>query len=133
MSWNYEQLTGRMLDAAGYVWGVGYSGAGDGKNNPELQNVHNVGPIPVGYYLIGKPFDSPTHGPYAMPLVPTPDTELFGRSAFLIHGDNVRFPGTASQGCIILSRDVRERIWASNDHDLVVTSGNPNQERTLTI
>lgn len=130
--WNFEQMTGKMIDPHGYVRGIGYSGAGVGKNQPQLQNVHNVGPIPQGTYLIGKPFDSSTHGPYALPLVPTPDTELFGRSAFLIHGDNVHAPGTASQGCVIMSRDVREAIWQSGDHDLIVTSGDPNQERTMT-
>jgi hypothetical protein len=45
---------------------------------------------------------------------------MFGRSGFLMHGDNIRLPGTASEGCIILPRDLREAIWNSADHTLEV-------------
>lgn len=85
-----------------------------------MQTVHNVGPIPAGNYFIQKPEDTVTHGPYVLPLVPYSSNEMFGRSGFLIHGDSVVNPGTASEGCIILSRDVREKIWASTDHGLTV-------------
>ncbi|HYE46677.1 MAG TPA: hypothetical protein VEA44_12995, partial [Caulobacter sp.] len=53
---------------------------------------------------------------------PVPDDvhEATGRSAFRIHGDSVRAPGTASKGCIILPRAVREAIWRSGDRDLEV-------------
>ncbi len=128
MSWKYEQLTGKMLNDAGEVIGIGYSGAGNGKNNPEFQDVHNVGPIPQGLYVIGVPHNSQTHGPFVMSLIPDPKTVLFGRDAFLIHGDSVHAPGTASQGCIIMSRDVRNQIWNSLDHILEVVSGEPKEE-----
>jgi hypothetical protein len=98
----------------------GYSGAGDGKNNPAKQEVQCVGPIPVGTYTIEAPIDTKTHGPYAMHLTPDPKNEMFGRSAFMIHGDSVVHPGTASEGCIILPRAVREQIWASGDRTLEV-------------
>ncbi len=123
MAWHYQQVTGRMIDENGYTWGVGYSGADPGKNKPEFENVHDVGPIPQGGYSIGAPHDSREHGPFVLPLIPWKTTELHGRSAFLIHGDSVHAPGTASRGCVIMSRDVRERIWNSRDHSLVVTSG----------
>lgn len=44
-----------------------------------------------------------------------------GRTLFRIHGDSRLNPGTASVGCIILPRHVREQMSASGDIDLVVT------------
>jgi hypothetical protein len=55
-----------------------------------------------------------------MALIPKEGTDTFGRSGFLIHGDSVAMPGTASHGCIILSRDLREQISASGDNQLEV-------------
>lgn len=119
--WSYEQLTGRLRDGTGNLVGVGYSGKGVGKNAPSAQRVHNVGPIPRGEYRIQGPQDTVTHGPFVLPLIADPANEMFGRYGFLIHGDSVVTPGIASEGCIILARDVREAIWASVDHDLLVT------------
>lgn len=126
--WTFEIVTGKMLDPTGEVVGIGYSGAGLGKNNPAMQNVHDVGPIPEGRWTIGTPVNTRDHGPFAMSLIPDPSTVLFDRSAFLIHGDSFNHPGNASEGCIIMSRDVRERIWASGDRDLEVVSGYPNPD-----
>lgn len=121
--WTYRQSDGLMLDPQGYPAGSGYSGAGNGKNKPDAQSIHNVGPIPRGAYHIQAPQNTVTHGPYVLPLLPDPANEMFGRYGFLIHGDSVVHPGTASEGCIIMPRDVRERIWQSNDHDLTVVEG----------
>lgn len=125
MSWRYEQKTGRLLylasdEATAERVAIGYSGAGEGKNNPAMQDVHNVGPLPVGKYEIGEPTDTKTHGPYVLHLTPDPANEMFGRGSFLIHGDSVVNPGTASEGCMIFSRTIRERIWASGDRQLEV-------------
>lgn len=117
--WTWEQGTGRLLRDGDQV-AVGYSGAGEGKNNPDMQSVHNVGPVPVGRYSIGGPHDTMTHGPYVLPLNPDPANEMFGRSGFLIHGDSVVHPGTASEGCIILGRSTRTEVWESGDRDLEV-------------
>jgi hypothetical protein len=87
-----------------------------------MQTVPNTGPCPRGRYSIGQPEDSPHVGPYALPLTPEPGTNTFGRSAFMIHGDSIVHPGTASEGCIILLRDAREQIVASGDLELVVTA-----------
>ena len=38
-----------------------------------------------------------------------------GRTAFLIHGDSIKHPGDASEGCIILGPHIRTRIAASGD------------------
>lgn len=119
MTWTYSQETGQ-LSQDGLIAAVGYSGAGEGKNNPAMQEVHNVGPIPRGFYDIGEPCDTKTHGPYVLHLHPAAENEMCGRSSFLIHGDSVLHPGTASEGCIIMPRTVRERIWNSGDRRLEV-------------
>lgn len=118
--WTYQQSTGNIWDNNGEHVARGYSGAGASKNDPEAQDQQGVGPLPRGLWSIGQPYDSERVGPLALPLTPTADTETFGRSAFLIHGDSIAAPGTASRGCIILPRDVRQRIAASADRLLFV-------------
>lgn len=112
--WIYEQATGRLLHDDKLV-AIGYSGAGDGKNNPAMQDVQRVGPIPKGKYTISPPHDTPSHGPYVLSLTPAPENEMHDRNGFLIHGDSIAKPGTASQGCIIMPRAAREEIWNSGD------------------
>lgn len=125
MTWIYEQLTGELWHNDGLI-ATGYSGTGEGKNNPAMQDVQSVGPIPQGLYKIGEPRDTATHGPHVLDLTPDPDNEMFGRSEFLIHGDSKSNPGTASKGCIILSRTVRDYITATKDPQLVVIKGDDN-------
>jgi len=101
----------------------GYSGAGAGKNNATMQSVHDVGPVPQGDWMITDlTIGNTPHGPYVLHLAPNENTITFGRSGFLIHGDSIAAPGTASKGCIILPRAIRERIWQSNDRQLTVTA-----------
>lgn len=115
----YTQLTGEF--SGNSLSAFGYSGFEEGKNNPSLENEPRIGPIPRGEWIIsGPPFDSPTHGPFVLRLIPKEETELFGRSGFLIHGDSIKHPGEASLGCIILPRVVREKIWESRDINLKV-------------
>lgn len=122
----YEQSTGRWFHN-GELLGTGYSGNGEGKNNPNKDAVHNIGPIPRGLYTIERPIHTSLapvggwpHGPFVLPLTPDPENEMFGREGFLVHGDKINAPGTASEGCIIQSRPVREAIWATGDRDLEV-------------
>jgi hypothetical protein len=127
--WEWRQKTGEIartgdnesnVVAQGVV-AQGYSGFGRGKNNPDYQSVPDVGPIPQGLWTIGgPPVDTDTHGPYVLHLAPCENTNTFGRSGFLIHGDSLEHPGEASHGCIILPRATRERIWQSNDRQLTV-------------
>ena len=119
MTWRYEQSTGDM-SRDGILVATGYSGAGEGKNNPAMQDAHNVGPLPQGDYEIESPVDTATHGPYVLRLTPDSGNEMFGRSGFLIHGDSVAHPGTASEGCIILPRSARAQIWESGDTSLEI-------------
>lgn len=122
--WIYEQATGRLLSETGEVVGIGYSGFGNGKNNPLAQAMQQIGPLPCGLYTIESPRDTQAHGPFVLPLTPDPANEMFGRDGFLMHGDSMHAPGTASLGCVIQSRDVREKVWASGDRQLKVVPGN---------
>ena len=117
--YTYTQTTGE-LDRDGTKVGMGYSGHAEGRNNPAMQDVHNIGPIPQGTYQIGPPHDTPTHGPHVMALTPVGHDAL-GRSGFLMHGDNVKHD--ASQGCIIMPRNVRDSVSSSGDDQLTVVSG----------
>jgi hypothetical protein len=118
--WIWHQSAG-LLTRGEKSW-RGYSGAGRGRNNPTLQAAVGIGPIPQGKWTIVDRHDSPNTGPYTLSLTPEPDTPTFGRSQFRIHGDSIAHPGTASHGCIILPRAVREAIWHSGDRDLAVVA-----------
>lgn len=121
--WIWDQSAG-TLSRNGVVISRGYAGKGRGRNNPALQGVKGVGPIPQGRWKILAPYNSKNTGPYTMAVhavdkTPNDDThDTTGRGAFRIHGDNLT--GTASQGCIILPRKIREKIWLSGDRDLEV-------------
>lgn len=117
MSWIYNQSNG-VLSHTGFLIGTGYSGKGVGRNNPTMEDVPEVGPIPTGVYTIGEPFTHPHAGPICMRLEPNEGDDMHGRSGFMLHGDNTSH--TASEGCIIMPRDVREKIAASSDKELVV-------------
>jgi hypothetical protein len=121
MSWVYSQSTG-VLARNGRQIAIGYSGHEMGKNNPEMQQIPNTGPIPQGRYSIGDPADSDKVGPYAMHLNPMQGTNTFGRFGFMIHGDSIVHPGTASEGCVILLHDARLQIGQSGDREFVVTA-----------
>jgi hypothetical protein len=120
--WTYRQTDGFVLNAKGEHVATGYSGAGHtaatGRNNPDMEDVHNKGPIPRGRYKIGAPHVSPHTGPFTMDLDPEPGTDTHGRGDFRIHGNNAE--NDASHGCIILPPDGRHLIWESGDHEIEV-------------
>lgn len=121
--WTFEQRTGRLRHNDKLV-ATGYSGYGPGKNDPLSQHLVGIGPIPQGAYWIGEAFDTETHGPIAIRLVPIhPGTETFGRSGFMVHGDSREHPGAASHGCIVVGPKVREDMATHHDKLLVVLSG----------
>ena len=116
LSCTYTQSTGNLtchdtqgneiVNHNGYS-GRNVSGGVQGRNNPDAQNVRNIGPIPQGSYTLEA--DRPNDGrPIAFPLTPDSDNNMYGRSGFMIHGDNAQ--NDASQGCIIMLRDVRELL-----------------------
>ena len=127
-TWTYAQQTGE-LQQDGKPVSTGYSGATEGKNNPAMENVPNIGPIPRGDWTIaGPPVDSKDHGPYVLKLNPAtydrnprpqriPDARRLQRAS-----------RSASHGCVILSRAVREEVWQSGDRDLEVVAEIPCAE-----
>jgi hypothetical protein len=113
----YSQRTGEFFYAASPVLTAiasGYSGAGPHKNNPKSACISDLGPIPAGIYNIAPPEDLTLPDghqiKYCLRLTPQLGTDTCGRTGFLIHGDSKVFPGWASAGCIIATRDVRLRI-----------------------
>lgn len=118
--WTYNSTNGN-LSRDGKLVATGYSGFGAAKNNPAMESHVNVGPVPRGRWTIDlESFDSETHGPVCMRLMPCHGTETFGRGGFMVHGDSIAHPGMASHGCIILPRPVRTAISQSGDSDLEV-------------
>ena len=102
LSWLYVQSTGELFRPDGSFCASGYSGRGEGLNNPAMQHVHNTGPIPCGLYDMGDVDEE--KGPLTIHLIPRPGTEMHGRSGFLVHGDNQHANHTASEGCIIMPK-----------------------------
>jgi hypothetical protein len=119
--WTYKQSTGELLHNNIHV-GVGYSGHGSGVNNPLMENVPCVGPIPRGTYTIGSFFTDHIKGPLVAHLTPLPGTELYNRSGFMMHGDNAAMNDSASEGCIIMAHTIRQQVAQSGDHDLTVAA-----------
>src|SRR5450755_2460166 len=97
MPWYYSQTTGRLNRDGNPLSGKkGYSGSGAGKDNPQMEGVPEVGPIPAGTYRIGMAYDDTKRkngkGPVVMRLTPQ-NHNAHGRTNFLIHGDSIEHPG----------------------------------------
>ena len=129
LHWEYSQGTGQWTNVndqtgARTPEGTGYSGNGEGLNNPAMQSTPNVGPIPQGSYIIGPQQDNTTNSgtslPQSMRLTPQDGTDTFGRSGFIIHGDNSAGDNSASEGCPIANRGIRNQIGSSGDDTLQV-------------
>jgi hypothetical protein len=111
MPFIYQQSTGRF-SRDGDLIGIGYSGHGVGLNNPAMEAVHAVGPIPAGPWTIGPAASDGLLGPVVMKLAPVAPFDALGRTLFRIHGDNDLMNHTASDGCIVLSASYRLKISA---------------------
>ena len=121
MAWLYEVATGKMFRPDGTLLGVGGSGRDVGFNNPSMQDVPFVGPLPSGGYTIGEAQDHSVLGPVAMPLTPDPEDMMFGRNDFWIHGWSAERGVTkSSDGCILQSKPCRIEISQSDDCTLRV-------------
>lgn len=124
--WTWKQSTGELFRDGAFVV-KGYSGKGRGMNNPKLEGMQGVGPIPRGRWEMKGIYDSANVGPRTITLwsldgVPDDIDQRTGRGAFRIHGDSIRAPGTASKGCIILPRITRVKMWASGDRIIEVVA-----------
>lgn len=119
MTVTYRQTNGR-IEVNGTLLGVGYSGHGVGLNNTAEEAVAGIGPIPAGRWKITSWEDHHGKlGPIVAILEPV-DHDAHGRSLFRIHGDNAAANHTASDGCIVANRIIRELWRASGDTDLEV-------------
>ena len=132
MVWYYVIESGDLFHNQQWV-AKGYAGALQARNNPLLQHLKNVGPIPEGRYHIGAPILSRKTGPFVLPLEPDQHNAI-GRDDFQIHGDNDTH--NASKGCIILDMPCRKFISSSKDYCLQViahvdTVINESDERVL--
>jgi RHS repeat-associated protein len=98
----------------------GYSGSGAKKNDPDSQCDKNEGPSPRGDYTMGTAYDS-NKGKNTIPLDPDSTNSMCSRDGFLMHGDSIANPGTASEGCIIMSLTTRTAIADAGGGKLTVT------------
>lgn len=127
MIYTYEQCSGKLFDGSGEFIGVGYAGGNCGKNpegvnNPAMQEMRSVGPLPQGLYSLGAVVEGSHLGVFAIPLMPDPANEMFGRSAFYCHGDNKLGNQSASEGCIIMPPSIRRMIYAGIDSKIRVVA-----------
>jgi hypothetical protein len=107
--YTYSQSTGQFKLGNDLI-GTGYSGNGAARNQPAMQDRPNMGPIPVGTYVITGRKDE--KGEPEIDLMPEAQTNTFGRwpgERFAIQADTVP-PGNAPGGRIVLPRDARSKI-----------------------
>ena len=112
MNINYDQVTGNITDEAGNLLATGWSGRGEGKNNPDMQSVHNEGPLPQGLYETGEwehQHNGLGHDVVALHQI---EGETYGRDGFFIHGPSVNPDnyGEESKGCIVVPREGRLKL-----------------------
>ena len=106
----YKQSTGEIF-ADGSLIGTAYAGHPPNVNNPDAQDQKMSGPLPQGVYEIGAPMDKPESvGHFALPLLPDPSNEMYGRGSFYVHGDNPAGNQTASDGCIVTAPAIRQIV-----------------------
>ncbi|MFP2517064.1 tlde1 domain-containing protein [Buttiauxella agrestis] len=117
--WVYSVSSGTLSRNEERISG-GYAGLGAHKNDSSFECSKDSGPLPRGRYRIGQPFFHPRTKGYTMRLIPDSSNIMCDRDGFMIHGDSIRHPGQASNGCIIFPLKVRKHIWESNDHELEV-------------
>lgn len=118
--WVWGQRQGVLVTPMGKFAEYGHAGRLEGRNNPDMERVKGIGPLPCGLYTMQIPHNSPTTGPYTLTLIPDASNDMHGRSSFAIHGESTTDPENSSHGCIVVSREARVRAWESGDHRLMV-------------
>ena len=95
-----------------------------GFHRSSIDRARNLSKIAGRYQAVSirsrRTVDHPNSGPCSLPLTPDAENEMYGRSGFYVHGDSASTDGTASKGCIILSRAARDQIAASDIRMLTV-------------
>ncbi|EIL96822.1 tlde1 domain-containing protein [Rhodanobacter glycinis] len=120
MTWTYHQSTG-VIDHDGMNVGTGYAGKGKCRNVPHAQIHSKEGPLPQGRYTIASHFvDDSAAGKNSLRLTHDSKNRMYGRSRFLIHGDDSGHVGDSSEGGIVASYNIRQLMLHSGDKALVV-------------
>ena len=124
--WRYVIDSGFVYAPSGAKVWTGYAGGNcgknpEGKNNPLMCMVPDVGPLPPAVYTMAEVVEGSHLGPFAIRLVPAPNAIMMGRSEFFIHGDTTP-SGDASSGCIIAARFIRNQMWNGGDHTITVVA-----------
>lgn len=122
--WTYAQRTGEMSN--GTLQFFGYAGHGSGMNNPDMADVKNVGPPPVGLYSMGPWHDELHLGPCVTALSPV-GHDADGRTSLMIHGDNASQNHSGSDGCIVLGPTARHAMRDGGDTSLSVVRGDEDE------
>ena len=119
---NYAITTGRWSRDNGVIVAEGWSGRGEGKNNPAMVDVHGVdmdhpaGPLPPGMYQVGPWATTrdeatacgyPAHLGLLIARLTQIEGETYGRSGFFIHGPSMANYGEESLGCTVVPHDPR--------------------------
>lgn len=126
-NWIFESSTGKLFSPDGNFFATGYAGGNCGRNpeginNPDMQFVHNIGPLPEGWYTFGGLVETGSHlGPYCFPLIPDVSNEMGGRSGFWCHADTVT-PRCASEGCVVMPNATRIAMYKSDCHRIKVVA-----------
>ena len=120
----YSQAHPRMLLDGKPIMGAPlYSGHGPGLNNPLRESMHDIGPIPAGLWHIVRWDDHHgDKGPVVAVLEPI-GHDAYGRTGFLVHGDNSKGDFSASHGCIVASHAIRQAMRESGATHILVVSG----------
>ena len=127
--WIYHSDTAQLYAGNGILFGHCYSGNRAGLNNPAMESVHNVGPIPAGYYRVGTFFDDLEPNPpdglehkgphvcYLITVAADGCTQIappYDREGLMVHGDNKKANFSASKGCLIAARFIRDAMQAGD-------------------
>lgn len=124
----YQVKTGILINSGNAVIGKGYSGHGEGLNNPAFEQLHDIGPTPRGIYIAeliadkdGNPIDYKHKSAPVFRLIPEPETNTFGRSGFLMHGhEKGEIIGkseteNSSLGCMVQEHATRVQVMIATD------------------
>src|ERR1017187_3142261 len=119
--WEYQQTAHTILRPDGSVLtNQSYSGHGAGLNNPAMQNIPNVGPIPQGPYTLSPFFTHPLLGKLVARFMPKPGNTECGRSGCDLHGDNQYLNPRGMGGGGVVGEPYRLEISQSADTDWMV-------------
>ena len=132
MNLNFSQSTGWITkDDSSVITKLAFAGNDSrpdtnpdhiqGRNNPQFQDLHGIGPLPQGLYRVSNWGTYPKVGSYAAPLTWIGGPNNFGRSGFFIHGPGEDY-NNSSEGCIVIPHDDRMKVIALNPTTITVTA-----------